>query len=150
MPLLPFQTTTSCSPFEKKARSFMRHLQAMVADPSDPSDHCRNRNRDPSLGWRLALMDRSNFAAKLCPHRNIGAVLSNGLGLPNRYIKKSPKEGRIQNMEPTHPHSQRPSEKVSGSGWGGIPQRSQRAKRCIERGEKGFTSEPFSTTALVN
>ena len=34
-----------------------------------------------------------------------------------------------------------------GSGWGGIPQRSQ---RCIGRGEKRPTSEPFSTTALVN
>jgi hypothetical protein len=44
----------------------------------------------------------------------------------------------------------RPSEKVSGSGWGGIPQRSQRAQRGIGRGEKGLASEPFSTTALVN
>jgi hypothetical protein len=39
---------------------------------------------------------------------------------------------------------------VFGSGWGGIPQRSQRAQRCIGRGEKGPASEPFSTTALVN
>ena len=38
----------------------------------------------------------------------------------------------------------------SGSGWGGLPQRSQRAQRCIGRGGKGLASEPFSTTALVN
>ena len=42
--------------------------------------------------------------------------------------------------------AKRSSEKVSGSGWGGIPQRTQ---RCIGRGEKGLTSAPFSTFVLV-
>ena len=39
--------------------------------------------------------------------------------------------------------SERSSEKVFGSGWGGIPQRSQRAQRCIGRGERDLHRSRF-------
>ncbi|MGI6304203.1 MAG: hypothetical protein ACOX52_24610 [Verrucomicrobiota bacterium] len=57
-------------------------------------------------------------------------------------------------MEPTHPD--RVVENVTAPSAGGSPgpdgensRRGAEAQRCIGRGEKGLTSEPFSTTALV-
>ena len=123
-------------------------LQARVADPSD---QCLNRGAD-GIGvgidscsdWHLALMDRSNFTAELCQHRNNtdtfpGLLWPNPLTRPFDTEADSdpdpdlalpltfwddlsltiPQNGLDQTICPTHPHNQ--VENATAPSAGGSP-----------------------------